>query len=47
MSRRTSAAEAYGEIVRVRRPGAGVKSIKAKADIDDGDKKADHQDENV
>jgi hypothetical protein len=47
MLRRTSAANAYGEIVRVRRPGAGVKSMEAKADIDDGDKKADHQDEIV
>jgi len=29
-SRLTSAADAYGEIVRVRRPGAGVKFLRSK-----------------
>ena len=43
--RLTSAAFAYGEIVWVRRPGAGVKLAEAKAD--DGGKKAGHQDEIV
>src|SRR3981189_284637 len=38
--RLTSAALAYGEIVWVRRPGAGVKSAEAKAEADDGGKKA-------
>jgi hypothetical protein len=45
--RMTSAAIAYGEIVWVRRPGAGVKLAEAKASNDDGGKKADHQDEIV
>jgi hypothetical protein len=45
--RLTSAAVAYGEIVWVRRPGAGVKLAEAKADVDDGGKKAGHQDEIV
>ena len=45
--RLTSAALAYGEIVRVRRPGAGVKSVEAKAEADDGGKKAGHQGELV
>jgi hypothetical protein len=44
---KTSAAVAYGEIVWVRRPGAGVKSAEAKAEADDGGKKAGHQDEIV
>ena len=47
MLRLTSAADAYGEIVWVRRPGAGVKLAEAKADVDDGGKKAGHQDEIV
>jgi hypothetical protein len=46
-SRLTSAAVAYGEIVWVRRPGAGVKLAEAKAEADDGGKKAGHQDEIV
>ena len=45
--RKTSASAAYGEIDWVRRPGAGVKSVEAKADVDDGGKKAGHQDELV
>src|ERR1700738_4873272 len=45
--RLTSAAVAYGEIVWVRRPGAGVKLAEAKAYVDDGGKKAGHQDEIV
>ena len=45
--RLTSAAFAYGEIVWVRRPGAGVKLAEAKASNDDGGKKAGHQDEIV
>ena len=45
--RLTSAVRAYGEIVWVRRPGAGVKSAEAKAEADDGGKKAGHQDEIV
>ena len=44
---KTSAAFAYGEIVWVRRPGAGVKSADAKAKADDGGKKAGHQDDLV
>ena len=40
-------AVAYGEIVWVRRPGAGVKFAEAKAYVDDGGKKAGHQDEIV
>jgi hypothetical protein len=47
MLRLTSVAQAYGEIVRVRRPGAGVKSVGAKPEADDGGKKAGHQDEIV
>jgi hypothetical protein len=47
MLRLTSVAKAYGEIVWVRRPGAGVKSAEAKASNDDGGKKAGHQDEIV
>jgi len=47
MLRLTSAVEAYGEIVRVRRPGAGVKFVEAKAETNDGGKKAGHQDEIV
>ena len=48
MPRLTSAADAYGEIVRVRRPGAGVKCVtKLTLRTGDGDKKADHQDEIV
>jgi len=47
MLRLTSAAKAYGEIVWVRRPGAGVKLAEAKAYVDDGGKKAGHQDEIV
>jgi hypothetical protein len=43
----TSAVIAYGEIVWVRRPGAGVKLAEAKAEADDGGKKAGHQDELV
>jgi len=46
-SRLTSAALAYGEIVWVRRPGAGVKLAEAKAYVDDGGKKAGHQGELV
>ncbi len=38
---------AYGEIVRVRRPGAGVKRAEAKADASDGGKTAGHQDDHV
>ena len=45
--RLTSAALAYGEIVWVRRPGAGVKLVEAKAEAGDGGKKAGHQDEIV
>jgi hypothetical protein len=45
--RLTSAAFAYGEIVWVRRPGAGVKSAEAKVSNDDGGKKAGHQDDLV
>ena len=45
MLRLTSVAKAYGEIVWVRRPGAGVKLAKAKAYVDDGGKKAGHQGE--
>ena len=45
--RLTSAAFAYGEIVWVRRPGAGVKLAEAKAETGDGGKKAGHQDEIV
>ena len=44
-SRLTSAALAYGEIVWVRRPGAGVKLAEAKAEAGDGGKKAGHQGE--
>jgi hypothetical protein len=47
MAAKTSAAVAYGEIVWVRRPGAGVKSAEAKAEADDGGKKAGHQDDYV
>ena len=46
-ARETSAALAYGEIVWVRRPGAGVKSAEVKASNGDGGKKAGHQDEIV
>jgi len=46
-SRLTSVAYAYGEIVRVRRPGAGVKLAEAKAEADDGGNKAGHQDDLV
>ena len=46
-ARLTSVACAYGEVVWVRRPGAGVKLAEAKAYVDDGDKKAGHQDEIV
>ena len=46
-ARETSAAEAYGEIVWVRRPGAGVKSAETKVSNDDGGKKAGHQDDRV
>jgi hypothetical protein len=45
--RLTSVAFAYGEIDWVRRPGAGVKLVEAKAYADDGGKKAGHQDEIV
>ena len=45
--RLTSAAFAYGEIVWVRRPGAGVKLAEAQADVDDGGKKAGYQDDLV
>jgi hypothetical protein len=45
--RETSAFVAYGEIVRVRRPGAGVKFAEAKASKDDGGNKAGHQDDHV
>ena len=38
---------AYGEIVRVRRPGAGVKLAEVKVEAGDGGKKAGHQDEIV
>jgi hypothetical protein len=47
MAAKTNVAVAYGEIVRVRRPGAGVKLAEAKAEVDDGGKKAGHQDEIV
>ena len=47
MLRLTSVADAYGEIVWVRRPGAGVKLAEAKAEAGDGGKKAGHQDELV
>jgi hypothetical protein len=47
MLRLTSAALAYGEIVRVRRPGAGVKLAEAKASNDDGGNKAGHQDDHL
>ena len=40
-------AAAYDEIVRVRRPGAGVKLAEAKVSNDDGGKKAGHQDDYV
>ncbi len=46
-SRLTSAADAYREIVRVRRPGAGVKSAETKVSKDDGGKKAGHQDDHI
>ena len=46
-SRLTSVAFAYGEIDWVRRPGAGVKLAEAKAEVDDGGKKAGHQDDLV
>jgi hypothetical protein len=42
---RTNDAIAYGEVVRVRRPGAGVKSAEQSAG--DGGKKAGHQDDHV
>src|SRR5882724_2247947 len=45
--RLTSAVLVYGEIVWVRRPGAGVKSAEAKSYADDGGKKAGHQDDIV
>src|ERR1700709_1581301 len=45
--RLTSVALAYGEIVWVRRPGAGVKLAEAKASNDDGGKEAGHQDDHV
>ena len=45
--RLTSATFAYGEIVRVRRPGAGVKLAEAKAEAGDGGNKAGHQDDLV
>jgi hypothetical protein len=38
---------AYGEIVRVRRPGAGVKFAEMKVSNGDGGKKAGHQDDHV
>ncbi len=38
---------AYGEIVWVRRPGAGVKSAETKVSNDDGGNKAGHQDDLV
>ena len=44
---KTNGAIAYGEIVRVRRPGAGVKFVGAKVSADDGGKKAGHQDDHV
>ena len=47
MAVKTNAAVAYGEIVWVRRPGAGVKSAEAKVSNDDGGKKAGHQDDLV
>jgi hypothetical protein len=47
MVTKTSVAVAYGEIVWVRRPGAGVKFAEAKAYVDDGGKKAGHQDDYV
>ena len=47
MLRLTSAMCAYGEVVRVRRPGAGVKFKEAKASRDDGGKKAGHQDDHL
>jgi hypothetical protein len=40
-------AQAYGEVVWVRRPGAGVKRAETKADASDGGKKAGHQDDHV
>ena len=45
--RETSASAAYGEMVRVRRPGAGVKFAETKVSNDDGGKKAGHQDDHV
>jgi len=45
--RETSASVAYGEIERVRRPGAGVKLAEAKVSNDDGGKKAGHRDDRV
>jgi hypothetical protein len=47
MLRLTSAAKAYGEIVWVRRPVLASSRAEAKADVDDGGKKAGHQDEIV
>jgi hypothetical protein len=47
MAVKTNAVVAYGEVVWVRRPGAGVKSAEAKAEADDGGKKAGHQDDYV
>ena len=47
MAAKTSAVVAYGEIVWVRRPGAGVKSVEAKAEAGDGGNQAGHQDEIV
>ena len=47
MAAKTNAAVAYGEIVWVRRPGAGVKSAETKVSNDDGGKKAGHQDDLV
>jgi leucyl aminopeptidase (aminopeptidase T) len=47
MLRLTSATLAYGEVVRVRRPGAGVKLAEAKVSKDDGGNKAGHQDDHV
>ena len=47
MLRLTSVVLAYGEVVWVRRPGAGVKLAEAKAEAGDGGKKAGHQDELV
>ena len=46
--RKTSAAVAYGEIVWVRRPGAGVKFVRRLTPrAGDGGKKAGHQDDLV